>query len=163
MVKCSVAVPGYASAASTFGKIRKVRSSRVISKIERMVSCRPLRKNLPLVRPMVATVASIILLAPTPTPSPARVTPNDLVGMWITVHGDCREGQHLLSGNGDYRVWCFDGISEGKWFLRGRDKIVVTHDPKKSDEEIITVLRFEPYLITHFFTSVIRMGAERNG
>ena len=38
---------GYASAASTFGKIRKVRSSREISKIERMVSCRPLRKNLP--------------------------------------------------------------------------------------------------------------------
>jgi hypothetical protein len=51
----------------------------------------------------------------------------------------------LLSGNGDYRMWCFDSISQGEWFLRGRDKIVVRHDPKKSDEEIITVLRFEPY------------------
>jgi hypothetical protein len=94
---------------------------------------------------MVAIVASIILLAATPTPSPARVTLNDLVGMWITVRGDCREGQHLLSANGDYRMWCFDSISDGKWFLRGQDKIVVRYDPKKSDEEIITVLRFEPY------------------
>ena len=101
--------------------------------------------DLILVRPMVATVALIILLAATPTPSPARVTLNDLVGMWITVRADCREGQHLLSGNGDYRMWCFDNISQGKWFLRGRDKIVVRHDPKKSDEKIITVLRFEPY------------------
>jgi hypothetical protein len=94
---------------------------------------------------MLATVASIILLAATPTPSPARVTLNDLVGMWITVRGDCREGQHLLSANGNYRMWCFDSISEGKWFLRGQDKIVVKYDPKKLDEQIITVLRFEPY------------------
>ena len=36
-----------ASAASTSGKIRNVRSSREISKIERKVSWRPLRKNLP--------------------------------------------------------------------------------------------------------------------
>ena len=94
---------------------------------------------------MVAIVASIILLAATPTPSLARVTLNDLVGMWITVRGDCRDGQHLLSGNGDYRQWCFDSVSEGKWFLRGQDKIVVRHDPKKSEEEVITVLRLEPY------------------
>ena len=94
---------------------------------------------------MVVTVASIILLAATPTPSHARVTLNDLVGMWITVRGDCRDGQHLLSANGDYRMWCFDSISQGKWFLRGQDKIVLRHDPKKPDEEIITVLRFEPY------------------
>jgi hypothetical protein len=97
------------------------------------------------VRPVIAIVASIILLAATPTPSPARVTLDDLVGMWITVGGDCRDGQHLLSANGDYRRWCFDSISDGKWFLRGQDKIVVRYDPRKSDEEIITVLRFEPY------------------
>ena len=84
---------------------------------------------------MVAIVTSIILLATTPTPLPARVTLNDLVGMWITVRGDCRDGQHLLSANGDYRMWCFDSISEGKWFLRGQDKIVVRYDPKKSDEQ----------------------------
>ena len=38
---------GYASAASTSGKIRNIRSSREVSKIKRKVSCRPLRKNLP--------------------------------------------------------------------------------------------------------------------
>ena len=38
---------GYASAASTSGKIRNIRSSREVSKIKRKVSCRPLRKNFP--------------------------------------------------------------------------------------------------------------------
>src|SRR5262249_5995840 len=40
-------VPLSASAASTCGKIRNVRSSREVSKIERKVSGRPLRKNSP--------------------------------------------------------------------------------------------------------------------
>jgi len=109
---------------------------------------------------MIAVVASIILLAATPTPSPARVTLEDLVGMWITVRGDCRAGQHLLSANGDYRMWCFDSITEGQWFLRGQDKIVVRHDPKKSDEEIITVLRFEPYF-DHTFLNVRHQDGSR--
>jgi hypothetical protein len=92
---------------------------------------------------MTAVVASAILLATTPTLAPVHVTVNDLVGMWITVRGDCREGQHLLSVDGKYRMWCFDSISEGRWLLRGGDKIVVRPDPKKPDEEIITVLGFE--------------------
>ena len=98
-----------------------------------------------LVRPMVVVVASAILLAAIPTPAPVRVTLNDLVGMWITVSGDCSEGQHLLSANGKCKVWCFDSISEGEWSLRGGNKIIVRLDPKTSDEEIITVLRFERY------------------
>jgi hypothetical protein len=97
------------------------------------------------VRPMVVVVASAILLAAIPTPAPVRVTLNDLVGMWITVSGDCSEGQHLLSANGKCKVWCFDSISEGEWSLRGGNKIIVRLDPKTSDEEIITVLRFERY------------------
>jgi hypothetical protein len=94
---------------------------------------------------MVVVVASAILLAAIPTPAPVRVTLNDLVGMWVTVSGDCSEGQHLLSANGKYKVWCFDSISEGDWSLRGGNKIIVRLDPKKNDEEIITVLRFERY------------------
>ena len=39
--------PLAASAASTSGKIRNTRSSREVSKIERKVSCKPLRKNFP--------------------------------------------------------------------------------------------------------------------
>ena len=94
---------------------------------------------------MAVVVASANLLAAIPTPAPVRVTLNDLVGMWVTVNGDCSEGQHLLSANGKCKVWCFDSISEGEWSLRGGNKIVVRLDPKTSDEEIITVLRFERY------------------
>jgi hypothetical protein len=92
-----------------------------------------------------ALVASAILFAAIPTPAPVRVTLNDLVGMWVTVGGDCSRGQHLLSENGKYKVWCFDSISEGEWFLHGGNKIIVRHDPKAADAEIITVVRFERY------------------
>jgi hypothetical protein len=92
---------------------------------------------------MATALASALLLAATPTPSPVRMTVNDLVGMWTTVRGNCSQGQHLLSGSGEYRMWCFDSISEGRWSLRGGNKIVVKQDGKKG-EEIITVLRFEP-------------------
>jgi|SRR5215831_11453263 len=93
---------------------------------------------------MVAVVASVILLAAIPTPAPVRVTLNDLVGMWVTVGGDC-QGQHLLSANGKYKLWCFDSASEGEWSLRGGNNIIVRFDPKTSDEEIITAVRFERY------------------
>ena len=92
-----------------------------------------------------AVVASVILFAATPTPAPVHVTLNDLVGMWVTVAGDCRGGQHLLSENGKYKKWCFDSISEGEWFLSGGNKIVLKHDPKSADAEIITVVGFERY------------------
>ena len=94
---------------------------------------------------MTAVVLSVILLAATPTPAPVHVTVKDLVGMWVTVQGDCGNGQHQLNADGGYRMWCFDSISEGRWSLRGGDKIVLKADPKKRDEEIITVLRFERY------------------
>jgi hypothetical protein len=90
-------------------------------------------------------VASAILFAAIPTPAPVRVTQNDLVGMWITVGGDCSRGQHLLSENGKYKKWCFDSISEGEWFLTGANKIVFRQDPKTADAEIITVVGFERY------------------
>ena len=94
---------------------------------------------------MIAIIASVILLATTPNPSPAQVTVNDLAGIWITVSGDCSpSGQHLLSRGGYYMMWC-SGISKGTWFLRDGYKIVVRHDPKKSDEEVITVLGLEPH------------------
>ena len=80
-----------------------------------------------------------------PRPLPVRVTQNDLVGMWITVGGDCSRGQHFLSENGKYKKWCFDSISEGEWFLSGGNKIILRHDPKTADAEIITVVRFERY------------------
>jgi hypothetical protein len=98
-----------------------------------------------LVRSVAVIAASTILLAATPTPVPVRVALNDLVGMWVTVSGDCSQGQHLLDANGKYKVWCFDSISEGEWSLRGGNKIIVKHDPKTSDEEIITVVRVERY------------------
>jgi hypothetical protein len=101
---------------------------------------------------MAALLASVILFTVTPTPASVRVTLNDLVGMWITVRGNCSEGQHRLSANGDYTMWCFDSISEGKWVLRGGNKIVVRHDPKKAEEEIITVLGFEPHSDRTFVT-----------
>jgi hypothetical protein len=97
------------------------------------------------VRSLAVVVASAILLAAIPTPAPIRVTLNDLVGMWVTVGGDCSRGQHLLSANGKFKVWCFDSISEGEWSLRDGNKIMVRLDPKTSDEEIITVVRVERY------------------
>ena len=92
-----------------------------------------------------AVVASVILFAAIPTPAPVRVTQNDLVGMWVTVAGDCSRGQHLLSENGKYRKWCFDSISEGEWFLSGANKIVLRQDPKTADVDILTVAGFERY------------------
>jgi hypothetical protein len=94
---------------------------------------------------MAVVVVSAILLAATPMSTPVHVTVKDLIGMWVTVQGDCNKGQHLLGTNGEYRVWCFDSISDGQWSLRGGNKIVVKHDPKKPDEEIIIVLRFGRY------------------
>jgi hypothetical protein len=94
---------------------------------------------------MSAFVLSAILLAATPIPAAVHVTVKDLVGMWVTVQGDCSKGQHQLGANGEYRMWCFDSVSDGQWSLRGGDKIVVRPDPKKPDEEIITVLRFGRY------------------
>lgn len=98
-----------------------------------------------LVRSMAVVATSVILLAATPTPVPVRVAMNDLVGMWVTVTGDCSKGQHLLDAKGKYKVWCFDSISKGEWSLRAGNKIVVKHEPKTSDEEIITVVRVERY------------------
>jgi hypothetical protein len=92
-----------------------------------------------------ALVASAILFAAITTPAPVRITQNDLVGMWVTVRGDCSRGQHLLSENGKYKKWCFDSISEGDWFLSGGNKIVLRHDPKTADAEIITIVGFERY------------------
>jgi hypothetical protein len=94
---------------------------------------------------MSAVVLSALLLAATPMPATVHVTVKDLIGMWVTVQGDCSKGQHLLGADEEYRMWCFDSISNGKWSLRGGDKIVVRPDPKKPDEDIITVLRFERY------------------
>jgi hypothetical protein len=94
---------------------------------------------------MSAVFLSAVLLAAGPMATPVHVTVKDLVGMWVTVQGDCSNGQHQLSANGGYRMWCFDSISDGHWSLRGGDKIVVRTDPKKFDEEIITLLRFERY------------------
>jgi len=94
---------------------------------------------------MPVIVASAILLAAIPTPAPVRVTLKDLVGMWVTVSGDCSHGQHLFGANGKYTVWCFDTISEGEWSLRGGNKIIVRLDPKTNDEEIIRVVRLERY------------------
>jgi hypothetical protein len=92
-----------------------------------------------------ALVASVILFAAIPTPAPVRVTVNDLVGMWVTVLGDCNRSQHHLGGNGKYKRWCFDSISKGEWFLSGGNKIVLRHDPKTADAEIITVIGFQRY------------------
>jgi len=98
-----------------------------------------------LVRSMAVVATSAVLIAATPTPVPVRVALNDLTGMWVTISGDCSRGQHRLDANGKYTVWCFDSISEGEWSLRGGNKIIVKHDPKTSDEEIITVVRVERY------------------
>lgn len=93
----------------------------------------------------VALVASAILFAATPTSAPVRVTLNDLIGMWVTVRGDCSRGQHLFSGNGRYKKWCFDSTSDGAWFLSNANKIILKHDPQTADAEIITVVGFERY------------------
>ena len=90
-----------------------------------------------------ALVASVILFAATPTPAPVRVTLNDLVGMWVTVRGDCNRGQHLLNKNGKYKMWCFDSISEGEWFLSGGNKMILKHDLKTADVQVITIVGFE--------------------
>ena len=92
-----------------------------------------------------ALVVSVILFAAIPTPVPVRVTPNDLVGMWVTVEGECSRGQHFLNENGRYKKWCFDSISEGEWFLSSGNRIVLKHDPKTADAEIITVIGLERY------------------
>jgi hypothetical protein len=92
-----------------------------------------------------ALVASVILFAAIPTPAPVRVTLKDLTGMWVTVAGDCNRGQHLLSENGKYKKWCFDSISEGEWFLSGGNKIVLRHNPKTADAEIITIVDLQRY------------------
>jgi len=94
---------------------------------------------------MAIVVVSAILLAALPTPASIRITLNDVAGMWVTVSGNCDQGQHLLNANGKYKVWCFDSISEGEWSLRDGNKIVVRLDPKTRDEEIITIVRVERY------------------
>jgi len=84
-----------------------------------------------MVNPVAAAlVTSIILFAALSTTAPVRVTQNDLVGMWATVGGDCSRGQHLLGENEKCKKWCFDSISEGKWFLSGVNKIILRDDPK---------------------------------
>jgi len=96
--------------------------------------------------PMAAApVASVILFAAIPTPTPVRVMLKDLVGMWVTVAGDCSRGQHLFGENGKYKKWCFDSISEGEWFLSGGNQIILKHDPKIADAEVITVVGLERY------------------
>src|SRR5437899_3301358 len=52
-----------ASAVSTSGKIQNIRSSREVSKIKRMVSCTPLRKNFP---PYASTSCLANMSAATP-------------------------------------------------------------------------------------------------
>src|SRR5690242_20264116 len=93
----------------------------------------------------VSLVASVILFAAIPTSASVRVTQNDLVGMWMTIEGDCNRGQHLFNENGKYKKWCFDSISEGEWFLSGGNKIVLKHDPKTADAEVLRVVSFERY------------------
>jgi hypothetical protein len=94
---------------------------------------------------MTVLVASVILLAATAGVAPVHVTVSDLAGTWVTISGDCRNGQHLLEADGKCRVWCFDSISDGEWSLRGGNEILIRLDPKTSDGEIITVTGFERY------------------
>jgi len=94
---------------------------------------------------MLVAITSVILLTAVPTPAPVRVSLNDLLGMWVTVSGDCSRGQHFLGENGKYKVWCFDSVAEGEWSLRNGNKIIVKLDPKASSEDIITVVRVERY------------------
>ena len=94
---------------------------------------------------MLVLLASATLLAALPTAVPIHISREDLVGMWVTVSGDCSHGRHFFSAEGKYKVWCFDGFSEGKWSLRKGNEIVVTLDPKRSGEDIITIIRFDRY------------------
>jgi hypothetical protein len=52
---------------------------------------------------MSAVVLSALLLAATPMPATVHVTVKDLIGMWVTVQGDCSKGQHLLGADEEYR------------------------------------------------------------
>jgi hypothetical protein len=97
------------------------------------------------VRVLAIIIASIILVAAVPTSAPIHVMVSDLIGMWVTVSGDCSQGQHLLGANRTYKVWCFDTVSDGEWSLRDGNKIVVKLDPKSADQEIITIVRIERY------------------
>ena len=98
-----------------------------------------------LVRVMLVLLASATLLAATPTAVPIHISRDDLLGMWVTVSGDCSQGRHFFSADGKYKVWCFDSFSEGKWSLRNGNEIVVMLGPKTSDEDIITMIRFDRY------------------
>jgi len=98
-----------------------------------------------LIKRVAVILTSVGLLAATQMPAPVRVATNDLIGKWVTVSGDCSEGQHLFSANGKYKVWCFDSASEGEWSLRDGNKVSLRLDPKTNDEEIITILRIDRY------------------
>jgi hypothetical protein len=99
-----------------------------------------------MVNPVAAAlVASVILFAALSTTAPVRVTQNDLVGMSVTVGGDCSRGQHLLGENEKCKRCCFDSISEGKWFLSGVNKSCLETIRKTADAEVITVVGFERY------------------
>jgi hypothetical protein len=94
---------------------------------------------------MLVVLTSAILLTAIPTAAPIHITRDDLLGMWVTVSGDCAQGQHFFSADGTCKVWCFDSVSEGKWSLRNGNKIAVKLDPKTRSEEIITVIRIARY------------------
>ena len=94
---------------------------------------------------MLVVLTSAILLATIPTAVPIHISRDDMLGMWVTVSGDCSQGQHFFSADGKYKVWCFDSFSEGKWSLRNGNQIVVTLGPKASNEDIITVIRLDRY------------------
>lgn len=98
-----------------------------------------------LVRPVAIGVALVILLGAKPIPVPVHVTLNDLVGTWVTVSGDCDQGQHFFSANGKYKVWCFDSYSEGQWSLRDGNSMAIKYNSKTNDQEIITILRVDRY------------------
>jgi hypothetical protein len=104
-----------------------------------MASCRGLFH---FIEAMAAALVAAILFAATPTPAPVRITRGDVIGMWVTVDGDCRGGQHLFNENGKYKKWCFDSVSEGEWFLGSGNKIILRHDPKTADAEIIAIVSF---------------------
>jgi len=76
---------------------------------------------------------------------------------------DCSRGQHLLAENGKYKMWCFDSISDGAWFLRGGNKIILRHDPKTVDGEIIAVAGFERYFDHTFLYVRYQDGRREEG
>src|SRR5262245_41955876 len=65
--------------------------------------------------------------------------------------------------NGKYKMWCFDSISEGAWFLRGGNKIILRHDPKTADGEIIAVAGFERYFDQTFLYIRYQEGRREEG